>query len=159
MNRNALLIIALMVFCAGFIACHSGGGTDGTIGEYLTDPTETAAPTATLTPQEAHNNECLNSIAGTWSYSTPTTSGTMTFDSTGAITSMTVPSCTTLAFNGGSSATVENGVVNIDYYIKCDGKSYAYTMYINFATGTCSKITGTKGYYGAQDETITLTKQ
>lgn len=164
MNRNALLIIAVMVFCAGFIACHSGGGTEGTIGEIIAgptetaEPTETAAPTATLDPQEAHNNECLGSIAGKWNYSTPTASGTMTFDSNGAMTGITISSCPSTTLDGSMNATVEDGVVNIIYNITCAGERYAYVMLVNYATGTCSKMSGTKGYYGAQDESITLTK-
>ncbi len=164
MNRNALMIITVMVFCAGFIACHSGGG-EGTTADYLTDPTETAAPTATATaaptvsPTEAHNNECLNSIAGTWNYSTPTATGTMTFDSSGAMTGITISSCPSTTLSGSMAAAVENGVVTITYFIECDGQRYAYVMLVNYATGTCSKMSGTKGHHGAQDETITLTRQ
>ena len=157
MNRNTFAVIAVALLCAGFIACHSGGG-EGTYGEYLTDPTPTAAPTGTVTPQEGHNNECLNSIAGTWNYSTPTASGTMTFDNNGAMTAITITSCPTATLTGSMNATVEDGVVNITYYIKCEGKSYAYLMLVNYAAGTCSKMSGTKGYSGAQDETITLTR-
>ncbi len=121
-------------------------------------PTPTPAPTATPTPSgDTITQTCFMQIGGTWMYSTDSDSGTLTLNSKGQVTAITMSTCPGATVSNPVTK-VEGSLVYISYAVKCTGTTRYHDIIVSYVNGKCDMLSGDRGG-DIPSESIIMKKQ